>query len=104
MGALLSLVVMLHLLQDFQYNSVGCLSLAVPLRVAWSRSPVLNAILLQQTSHILVYKWGPIVTDQIPGDPKSGDNVLTDEIGDYCPSDFLQRNGFHPFCEVFSNC
>ena len=64
---------------------------------------MLNEILFQQTPHILVYKWGPIITNQIRGDPKPGDNVLTNEIGNCYPSGFLQRNGFHPFCEVFSN-
>ena len=61
-SATLCPILMLHLPQDLQYDSINCLS-TIPLRVVWSRSLVLNATLLQQTPHILVHKWGSIVTN-----------------------------------------
>ena len=39
-----------------------------------------DVICLCQVLHVLIYKRGAVVTNQPPGDSKSCDNVLTNEV------------------------
>ena len=80
MGTPLLFILMLHLLEDLQYHSISSLGLTISLRVVWHGPLVFDVICLYQVLHVLIYKRGAVVTNQPPGDSKSCDNVLTNEV------------------------
>ena len=61
---------------------------------------MLDVICLDQVSHVLVYKRGPIVTDQFLGDLEPCNDMLSNEVCHGCPSGLFQRDSFYLFCKV----
>ena len=93
-----------HLTQNPQQHAVGSLRLPVTLWVIRCRPPVLDPVVLQHFSNIFVDKRSTIVADDLVGNAKSCDDVLSDEVGHGCSGGFAKWNGLDPFRKIFCGC
>ena len=91
---------MFHFIEDLQYLPVSSFSLTIFLWIVRGRPSMLDVICLSQVPHVLIYEWGPIVTNQYLVDPKPCNDVLSNEVYHGCPSGLFQRDGLYPFRKI----
>ena len=92
-----------HFAQNSQQHSVCGLSLPITLRVVRCGTSMLDPVMFQHFSHILVYEWSTIVGDELVWYAKMSDYVLSDKVCNCSTCYFLEKDGFYPFCEVFGS-
>ena len=65
---------------------------------------MLDLVVLQYFSNIFVNKRSTIIADDLVGNVKPCDDMLSDEIGHGYPGGFTKWNGFNPFCKILRGC
>ena len=83
MFTLSSLIFVDHLDENSQQYLISCLRLAIALGIVRSRLSMLNVAMIKQFTNIFVDKGSAIIANNLMGNAKSTNYVLTDEICNY---------------------
>ena len=78
-----------HLAENSQQYSISRLRLAIALEIVRSRLSMLDVVMVKQFTDILVNKRSAIIANDLMGDAKSINYVLTDEICNRQTGSFL---------------
>ena len=95
-----SLIFVDHLAENFQQHSISCLPLTIALGIVRSRPSMLDVVMVKQFVDIFVDKGSTIIVENLMGNAKPTNYVLTNEICDRWTRSFLQRDCLNPFYEV----
>ena len=72
--------------QNTQQHAISCLRLSIALGVIRRGSAVLDLIIVQDFSNILINKRGTIIANDFVRNAKPCDNMFMDEVGHGCTS------------------
>ena len=89
-----------HFAENSQQHSISRLCLAIALGIIRSRLSMLNVAMVKQFTNIFVDKGSAIITNNLMGNAKPTNYVLTDEICNCWTGSLLQWDRLNPFCEI----